>query len=68
MWINIKKFLIKISHVQASIIMGLVYVIFIGPIALLFQVFHKEKASGNKSYWIRRSKISDMRTYLIRQF
>lgn len=66
-WSPVKKLLVKIGRVQTVIIMVVIYFIVIGPMAILFQLFHRQKPSG-KTYWIKKDPITDMDLYLIRQF
>jgi len=66
-WQPIKSLLVKIGRVQTIIIMAVVYFIVIGPMAILFQIFHRRKTSG-KTYWLKKDPITDMNLYLTRQF
>ncbi|MBI2309922.1 hypothetical protein HYU89_03400 [Candidatus Collierbacteria bacterium] len=66
-WSPVKKILIKIGRVQTVIIMAVVYFLIIGPMAILFQIFHRQKHSG-RTYWIKKDQITDMNLYLTRQF
>lgn len=66
-WQPIKSLLVKIGRVQTIIIMAVVYFIVIGPMAILFQIFHRQKLSG-KTYWIKKEPITDIDLYLTRQF
>lgn len=63
----LKNVLLKISLVQATILMGVVYCFVIGPMAILYQLFRQEKKS-EKTYWIKKESITDMKLYLKRQF
>lgn len=64
---GVKNILIKIGQIQASILMGIIYYLIIGPMAMLIQLFHVEKRS-KETCWIKREPIEDMSTYLKRQF
>jgi len=66
-WQPIKSLLVKIGRVQTIIIMAVVYFIVIGPMAILFQIFHRQKPSG-KTYWLKKEPITDLNLYLTRQF
>jgi len=66
-WQPIKSLLVKIGRVQTIIIMAVVYFIVIGPMAILFQIFHRQKLSG-KTYWLKKEPITDIDLYLTRQF
>ena len=66
-WQPIKSLLVKIGRVQTVIIMAVVYFIVIGPMAILFQIFHRQKLSG-KTYWLKKEPITDIDLYLTRQF
>jgi|GEM_PF-6594822 len=63
----IKKILIKIGRIQTVIIMSLFYYLILGPMAILYQIFNRQKKSG-QSYWIKKEPIKDMDLYLTRQF
>lgn len=65
--IMIKKILIKIGRVQTMIIMSLFYFLILGPMAILYQIFNRQKQSG-ETYWIKKEPIRDMGIYLERQF
>lgn len=64
---KIKQILIKIGQIQAVILMGVIYYLIIGPMAIIYQLFKKKEKKKN-SYWIKKEKITDMETYLKRQF
>ncbi len=66
-WLQIKSLLVKIGRVQTVIIMAVVYFVIIGPMAILFQIFHRQKPAG-KTYWLKKEPITDMNLYLTRQF
>ena len=66
-WQPVKSLLVKIGRVQTVIIMAVVYFIVIGPMAILFQIFHRQKPSG-KTYWLKKEPITDLNLYLTRQF
>lgn len=67
-WLNtIKRILIRVGHVQTVVVMGVAYYFIIGPMAVLFQLFHRQKPSA-KSYWIKKEPITDMDFYLKKQF
>ena len=66
-WQPIKSLLVKIGRVQIIIIMAVVYFFIIGPMAILFQIFHRQKSSG-KTYWLKKEPITDLNLYLTRQF
>lgn len=66
-WSPVKKLLVKIGRVQTVIIMAVVYFVVIGPMAILFQIFHRQKSS-DKTYWIKKDPITDMDFYLRKQF
>jgi len=66
-WQPVKSLLVKIGRVQTVIIMAVVYFIVIGPMAILFQIFHRQKLSG-KTYWLKKEPITDIDLYLTRQF
>lgn len=63
----LKVILLKISVVQATILIGVVYCLVIGPMAILYHYFHQEKKS-KKTYWAKKEPISDWKLYLKRQF
>ena len=62
-----KKILIRIGRIQTMIIMSLFYYLILGPMAILYQIFHRQKQSG-QTYWIKKQPIQDMDLYLTRQF
>lgn len=64
---QIKKLLIKIGRVQTTILMGLIYYLIIGPMAVIYQMLKREKQSSS-SYWVKREKVEDWERYLRRQF
>jgi len=64
---QLKKILLFIAKIQTSIIMIATYYLIIGPMAILFQIFHRQKLSG-KTYWIKKEPITDIDLYLTRQF
>lgn len=64
---RIKILLVKIGRVQTTILMGLIYYLVIGPIAVIYQLLKRDKQSGD-SCWIEREKIEDWDRYLRRQF
>jgi len=66
-WQPIKTLLIKIGRIQTMIIMSIFYFLILGPMAILYQIFNRQKQSGN-SYWINKEPIKDMELYLERQF
>lgn len=66
-WNFIKKSLVKIGQIQASIFMGVVYYLIIGPTALLYQLFQTNKKT-KETYWVKREHIEDFGLYLKRQF
>ena len=66
-WSSVKKILVKIGRVQTVIIMAVVYFLIIGPMAILFQIFHRQKQT-KKSYWVGKEMIKDMGLYLTKQF
>lgn len=66
-WSITKTALAKISRVQAALLMGLVYYLIIGPVAILYQLLQRNKEE-RKSYWVKKEKIEDMEVYLKRQF
>lgn len=66
-WRPIKSLLAKIGRIQTAIIMTAVYFIIIGPMAILFQIFHRQKPAG-KTYWIKKEPVADMDFYLRKQF
>ena len=66
-WQPIKSTLIKIGRIQTVIIMSLFYYLILGPMAILYQLFHRQKQSG-ETYWIKKEPINDMDLYLTRQF
>lgn len=66
-WSPVKKLLVKIGRVQTVIIMAVVYFVIIGPMAILFQIFHRQKPAA-KTYWVKKETITDMDLYLTRQF
>ena len=66
-WQPVKSLLVKIGRVQTVIIMAVVYFLIIGPMAILFQIFHPQKPSG-KTYWLKKEPITDIDLYLTRQF
>lgn len=63
----IKKFLVKIGRIQTTVLMGLIYYLVIGPMAVVYQLLKKEKRSED-SYWIEKEKVEDWERYLKRQF
>ena len=63
----IKKILIKIGRIQTMIIMSLFYYLILGPMAILYQIFNRQKPS-EQTYWIKKEPIKDMDLYLTRQF
>lgn len=63
----IKKILIKIGRIQTMIIMSLFYYLILGPMAILYQIFNRQKQS-RETYWIKKEPIQNMDLYLTRQF
>lgn len=63
----IKKILIKIGRIQTIIIMSFFYYLILGPMAILYQIFNRQKQSG-ETYWIKKEPVKDMEIYLERQF
>jgi len=66
-WQPIKTLLIKIGRIQTVIVMSVFYYLILGPMAILYQLFHRQKQSG-QTYWIKKEPIEDMELYLKRQF
>ncbi|MBI5357148.1 hypothetical protein HZB78_06090 [Candidatus Collierbacteria bacterium] len=66
-WQPIKTLLIKIGRIQTMIIMSLFYYLILGPMAILYRIFNRQKPSG-QTYWIKKEPIKDMDLYLTRQF
>ena len=66
-WQAVKSLLVKIGRAQTAIVMAAIYFVIIGPMAILFQIFHRQKHS-RQSYWIKKEPITDMNLYLTRQF
>jgi hypothetical protein len=64
---SIKSLLVKIGRIQTVIIMAVVYFAVIGPMAILFQIFHRPK-NYKISYWVKRKKINDANLYLTKQY
>lgn len=67
LWRPVKSLLVKIGRVQTVIIMAVVYFVIIGPMAILFQIFHRQK-SVDRTYWVKREPITDIEFYLKKQF
>ena len=64
---TVKSVLIKIGRIQTVIIMSVFYYFILGPMAILYQLFHRQKQSG-ETYWIKKEPVKDMEIYLERQF
>lgn len=62
-----KQTLIFIGKIQTTILMGIVYYLIIGPMALIYRLFRVEKQTG-KTYWIQKEHATDWDTCLRRQF
>ena len=63
----IKNVLVAIGRIQTTILMGALYYLVIGPMAVLYQMLKQEKHTGD-SYWVKREEIADWERYLMRQF
>ncbi len=64
---KIKRVLLTIGRMQTIILMGFVYYLVMGPMAILYQLF-KQKQQTKRSDWVKREIIQDWDTYLRRQF
>lgn len=47
--------------------MALIYLIVIGPMALGFKLFHQESIK-QKSYWVKKPRVTNLLENLMRQF
>lgn len=65
---HVRTVLIKVGRIQTVIVMVLIYFLFFGPMAILYQFFHLSKNKRFNSYWIKRNDIDDIDLYLKRQF
>lgn len=59
--------LTAIGRVQSTLIMGLVYFLIIGPMAIIYQI-SRRKEKNKKSCWIRRKIPRNLNQYLENQY
>ncbi|MBI2010482.1 MAG: hypothetical protein HYS86_04925 [Candidatus Chisholmbacteria bacterium] len=68
-WQVIRSLLLFIGKVNSIILLTIFYLVILGPVAVLVQVFKGVKTEkSRRSYWQRRNLESETEVTLLRQF